>query len=343
MARRRWPRPWPRPWGCLTGPLVRRSRWSPRDDGGSSASAGEPGAAGAVPAALRPRPGVAQAAPARLPPRGDRVPVGRSHRPHPEVLRRRERVRWRADRIHAKRIRETNPQTVEALAELFVDYNQPHDPLGVLRPGASRSGHVAHRVGGGHRRARTARDRARHLLRELPLRALERPAGAEHAADDRPQPPRLTSQRQPRPPAVGAGPSQRSGALRGDATHRPAAGHHPVPQRSLADLIAERSPVPLPLEPYPVSSTIHPKWSRWQAQFLTHEAGTIDRLLADADAYTSFGDICDLAALRRELPTIGAASAARPRSRSSAPSASPSPCWGGPTLRRRTAEAPLDA
>ena len=51
-------------------------------------------AAGAAAAALRPRPGVAQAAPARLPPRGDRVPVGRSHRPHPEVLGRRERVRW---------------------------------------------------------------------------------------------------------------------------------------------------------------------------------------------------------------------------------------------------------
>ena len=34
---------------------------------------------------------------------------------------------------HAKRFKREHPATVEAMAEMFVDYHQPHDPIGVLR------------------------------------------------------------------------------------------------------------------------------------------------------------------------------------------------------------------
>ena len=210
-------------------------------------------------------------------------------------------------RIHAKRIRETNPQTVEALAELFVDYNQPHDPLGVLRPGVSHAQDTW--------LTEWVAATAEHVRLEIVPDTFyvnyhfghwNGPLG------------------QNTPPTIALNPlvSRRSVNLALQLSARARASdlvHYEVMRRTAPqlvtipflndrwpDLIAERSPVPLPLEPYPVSSTIHPKWSRWQAQFLTHEAGTIDRLLADADAYTSFGDICDLAALRRELPTIGA-------------------------------------
>ena len=234
-------------------------------------------------------------------------------------------------RIHSKRIRKADPQSVEALAALFLDYNQPHDPLGVLRPDVS------------HRQDAWLTDWVRATAEHVRLELVPDTFYVNYHFGHWNGP-----LGQNTPPTIALNPnvSRLSVNLALGLSARARASDlviYEVMRRTAPQLvtipflddrwpdpIAERSPVPLPRKPYPVSSTIPAKWACWQAQFLTHEVDTIDRLLAEADADTDFGEICDLAAFAGSCRPSSPAGAAPRRSRCSAPSASPSPCWVGP-------------
>jgi hypothetical protein len=202
---------------------------------------------------------------------------------------------------HAKRFKRDHPTTVAAMADMFVDYHQRHDPLGVLRP-AEAMFQAEWLKGWVHS---TAEHVQFDLLPEkfyvdYRLGHWNGPLGQSTPWRINVNPLLL--------PAVARKNLELSLDVQGterlhfEVMRRAAPELVPVPflNDTWSRVIAADSQIELPREPFPtaVVASAHTLKS-WQWRFLASERKTIARLFQDAARETDMGSICDMRRLRR--------------------------------------------
>lgn len=201
----------------------------------------------------------------------------------------------------AKKFRTNDPTTPAAMAELFENYQQRHDPLGVLRPAEA-----AHQKEYLHEWVHRSAEEVRlDLLPEkfyvdYRLGHWNGPMGQQKAGFISMNP--LLSSA-----AVKAAMQLSPAARGGDRFHfevmrraAPELVTVPFLNDTWADLVIESSPVELPSDPYPTSTTPTQRaLTSWQFPFLEHEAERIQHLFRQTDRYSDMGEICDMAKLEQ--------------------------------------------
>jgi len=202
---------------------------------------------------------------------------------------------------HAKRFKRDHPTTIDAMADMFVDYHQRHDPLGVLRPDE-----VAFQAGCLKDWVHSTADRVQFDL--LPekfyvdyrLGHWNGPLGQSTPWRINVNPLLL--------PAVARKNLQLS--LDVQSTERL---HFEVMRRAAPELVSvpflndawahaivDDSEVDLPREPFPTAVEASGRTLKtWQWRFLASDSKAMTRLFKDAARDTDMGGICDMRKLRR--------------------------------------------
>jgi hypothetical protein len=208
---------------------------------------------------------------------------------------------------HAKRFKRRQPENVDEMAEMFLDYHQVHDPLGVLDPqeNAFQAEWLTSWV-------HAAVDEIRFDL--LPEKFfVDYRMGHWNGPLGQDKPGRINVN-----PLLSATVARKVAEL--DLSVRATERlHFEVLWRTAPELLTvpflgdtwapeihERSPVMLPREPFPVERKPTTRLMKsWQWPFLETQVSEIEELFVEAKRHTAFGQLCNVPRLRQAERNAG--------------------------------------
>jgi hypothetical protein len=202
---------------------------------------------------------------------------------------------------HAKRFKREHPTTVEAMANMFVDYHQPHDPLKVLRPDevAFQAEWLKSWVHDEVKRVRFDLAPEKFYV-DYRLGHWNGPLGQSTPWRINVNPlllPTATRKILELPLEIRGSERFHFEVMRRAAPELVAV---PFLNDVWAPEIAADSEIDLPREPYPTAVEASGRTMKtWQWRFLNTQGKTIAALFKDAAHNTDMGAICDMRKLRR--------------------------------------------